>query len=188
MTDAFLSPAIMLVDRRAQLATARSEDGADALASPTLAAIIQERLGQIEDHGFDFRHDDLHDECELARGAIAYVTTGIIGELEDNPIGGMDQGLAAWPWGDLFNPGDYRSCLIKAAAMLWAEADRVLRAQALIDAVGLCNDSAETGRACRRCGCTQHNACFTGEGTCFWIGEDLCSACAGKADPQPQIA
>lgn len=183
MTDAFLSPALFMVDRRAQLATARSEDGADALASPSLAAIIQERLDQIERHGFDFHHDDLHDGCELARGAVAYITAGMIAELDENPVAAMDQGLTVWPWGDLFNPGDYRSCLIKAAAMLWAEADRVLRAQALIDAVGLSNASAESGRACRRCGCTRHNACFTGEGTCFPIAEDLCSACAGKPDP-----
>jgi hypothetical protein len=182
MTDAFLSPAIMLVDRRAQLATASSSNGADALASPNLAAIIRERLDQIERHGFDHHHDDLHDGCELARGAVAYVTAGMIDELEDDATYALDQALAVWPWGDLFKPGDYRDCLIKAAAMLWAEADRVTRAQALIDAVSQLSDD---GRKCRRCDCTSHNACLTEHGACFWIGEDLCSACAGKPDPQP---
>lgn len=30
-------------------------------------------------------------------------------------------------------------------------------------------------RACRLCGCTEMQAC---PGGCWWVGEDLCSACA----------
>ena len=29
-------------------------------------------------------------------------------------------------------------------------------------------------RACRVCGCTEDNAC---EGGCWWVEDDLCSAC-----------
>lgn len=32
-------------------------------------------------------------------------------------------------------------------------------------------------RKCRVCGCTEYNAC---EGACYWVTEDLCSACVGK--------
>lgn len=32
---------------------------------------------------------------------------------------------------------------------------------------------------CRVCGCTQHNAC---PGGCYWVEDDLCSACADKAN------
>jgi hypothetical protein len=31
---------------------------------------------------------------------------------------------------------------------------------------------------CRRCGCSEHDAC---EGGCAWTEEDLCSACAAPA-------
>jgi len=32
-------------------------------------------------------------------------------------------------------------------------------------------------RKCRVCGCTDNRAC---PGGCYWVEEDLCSACAGK--------
>ena len=32
---------------------------------------------------------------------------------------------------------------------------------------------------CRVCGCTQNNAC---PGGCYWVEEDLCSACVEKAE------
>jgi len=36
-------------------------------------------------------------------------------------------------------------------------------------------------RSCRLCGCTELAAC---EGGCFWVAEDLCSACVVKL-PRP---
>lgn len=33
-------------------------------------------------------------------------------------------------------------------------------------------------RTCRVCGCTDERACMTIEGPCYWVAEDLCSACA----------
>ncbi len=39
-------------------------------------------------------------------------------------------------------------------------------------------------RACRRCGCTEHDACIdelTGR-PCHWVEPDLCSACDGLDD------
>ena len=35
----------------------------------------------------------------------------------------------------------------------------------------------ENERRCRVCGCTQNNAC---PGGCWWVEDDLCSACAEK--------
>lgn len=32
-------------------------------------------------------------------------------------------------------------------------------------------------RRCRVCGCTDYNGCVCG---CYWVGEDLCSECAGE--------
>ena len=37
----------------------------------------------------------------------------------------------------------------------------------------------EQEEACRVCGCTQNDACWDEEeGACYWVEEDLCSACA----------
>lgn len=33
---------------------------------------------------------------------------------------------------------------------------------------------------CRVCGCSENDACETGEGPCSWVEPDLCSACVGK--------
>lgn len=41
-------------------------------------------------------------------------------------------------------------------------------------------------RACRKCGCTDDNACMTDEGPCRWVGPELCSAC--ESEPKPQKA
>jgi len=37
-------------------------------------------------------------------------------------------------------------------------------------------------RKCRVCGCTDTQACMTGEGPCYWLEEDLCSACLDAED------
>ncbi|PFG16308.1 hypothetical protein ATK74_0842 [Propionicimonas paludicola] len=41
--------------------------------------------------------------------------------------------------------------------------------------------AALTVRVCAGCGCTDDNACVTREGPCWWINDDLCSACARLA-------
>lgn len=30
---------------------------------------------------------------------------------------------------------------------------------------------------CRVCGCDDYHACVTSKGPCFWVEDDLCSAC-----------
>jgi hypothetical protein len=36
---------------------------------------------------------------------------------------------------------------------------------------------------CKRCGCSQNDACYdTDTGSCYWVKEDLCSACATPAE------
>jgi hypothetical protein len=37
-------------------------------------------------------------------------------------------------------------------------------------------------RACRRCGCTESNACMTAAGPCCWVEKDLCNACLTKPE------
>lgn len=40
-------------------------------------------------------------------------------------------------------------------------------------------------QACRKCGCWEMEAC---EGGCWWVEEDLCSACAPKPRPRRKRA
>lgn len=40
-------------------------------------------------------------------------------------------------------------------------------------------DMGDDARACANCGCTDERAC---DGGCWWVAEDLCSAC----QPQPE--
>jgi len=35
---------------------------------------------------------------------------------------------------------------------------------------------------CRRCGCTEFDPCFTVDGACSWVEENLCSACVTIED------
>ena len=47
------------------------------------------------------------------------------------------------------------------------------------------NETVESERVCRVCGCTENNACIgrdDAQDCCSWIEEDLCSACA--TDPE----
>lgn len=37
-------------------------------------------------------------------------------------------------------------------------------------------------RRCRECGCTDERACWTLEGPCYWVEEDLCSACVPRRE------
>ncbi len=49
-------------------------------------------------------------------------------------------------------------------------------------------------RVCRKCGCTEHDACVVTEAperawnqpgqVCWWIEENLCSACTDRVDPR----
>jgi len=88
--------------------------------------IADERDRQLSEEGFDPLHDDAHWKGELAQAAIAYVVAAhdqVIGcKLPDGPP-------ATWPWGDEWwkRSDDPVRNLVKAAALLAAEIDRVQR-------------------------------------------------------------
>jgi hypothetical protein len=46
-------------------------------------------------------------------------------------------------------------------------------------------ERVHTEQVCRVCGCTDDNAC---SGGCWWVEEDLCSACAGEAENEDSDA
>lgn len=87
--------------------------------------VLAERRRQIEELGYDADHDDLHELGEIGQAAAA---------LALPPDDGRDRALF-WPWvGSVPRSfterkrGDRRAELVKAAAMIYAEADRIDRA------------------------------------------------------------
>lgn len=107
--------------------------------------IAAERQRQISQKGWTSKHDDEHDEGELALAAACYAAgkerTHLIHPL--NSPRGMEEagysytysepapGQITWPWdSEYYKPGDDRICeLVKAGALIAAEIDRLQRKQ-----------------------------------------------------------
>lgn len=90
----------------------------------TLAArdVLQERRRQIEVEHWSPEHDDEHDDGALARAAICYADVG-------NSLT-QEQHDAMWPWSTIsWRPKDRRQNLVRAAALLLAEIERLDRSQ-----------------------------------------------------------
>lgn len=83
------------------------------------ALVIAERERQVSVEGYTSDHDDAHEARELRWAAISYASASNSFASDHH-----------WPWPDGFKPSDdYLVNLIKAAALLIAEGDRVLRSR-----------------------------------------------------------
>lgn len=83
--------------------------------------VLAERRRQVEAEGWTPAHDDAHDDGELAEAAAAYAL--------DNGWAGAPP--PSWPWSAAWwKPKDRRSNLVRAAALLLAEIERLDRAAA----------------------------------------------------------
>lgn len=101
---------------RALLARA---EAAEAMGVP--GEIAAERRRQIEVEGWSSEHDDTHSGSELAMAAACYA---LLGSGRSVPAG-------MWPWrreGDWPKPKSKRRDLIRAAALIVAEIERLDRA------------------------------------------------------------
>lgn len=115
------------------LARPISHGGMAALTGPAFRALCQERLDQVERHGFSAAHDDMHRDSAIAQGALAYLLAGMAPDCR-LPDTLAETAANIWPWGaHTFRPGATEECFIKAAAMLLAEVDRIHRADAATD-------------------------------------------------------
>lgn len=94
--------------------------------------IVAERKRQIEVEGFTPEHDDEHDNWQLSSAAVCYGNMGNGGPFS-HPVAG--RAPWAWPRGsDWWKPSpDPRRNLVKAAALLVAEIERLDRAEAIKD-------------------------------------------------------
>lgn len=81
--------------------------------------VLAERQRQVTTEGWTPDHDDEHDSCELARAAACYALDAAGYTVQQTPF---------WPWdGTWWKPGEPRRNLVKAAAMLLAEIERIDR-------------------------------------------------------------
>lgn len=106
--------------------------------STALEDIAAERKRQIEEEGWDARHDDDHDLGEMAMAAAAYAVKCGPSDQIDLSVGyrsswqrGGWSTLSAllWPWGRAWwKPTDNRRNLVKAGALILAEIERLDRA------------------------------------------------------------
>lgn len=91
--------------------------------------ILAERTRQIAVEGWTPEHDDDHVDGALANAAACYA----YGEIIDTQTG-----YHLWPWSDdWWKPKDRRTDLVRAAALLIAEIQRLdRRARSALDAYG----------------------------------------------------
>ena len=90
-------------------------------AIPAIDDVIAERLRQVEQEGYSTAHDDEHTGCDLTKAAGAYA---LYADSYPNP----GEPPPIWPWApEAWKPKDYRRDLVRAAALLLAEIERMDR-------------------------------------------------------------
>lgn len=102
-----------------------------------LDEIAEERRRQIEVEGWTAEHDDRHDGYEMARAAGCYAmhagnchawTGESYSAASLPPFTDLEAGEIPWPWDiDWWKPKNPRRDLIRAAALIVAEIERIDR-------------------------------------------------------------
>lgn len=114
--------------------------------SIALADIREERVRQMHKEQWTPEHDDLHRSGEMARAAAAYALQSTMGDPERSfevevgggtrmfkrkffTVGTINISYLLWPWdGKWWKPSTPRRDLVKAAALIVAEIERLDRA------------------------------------------------------------
>ena len=95
--------------------------------------IAEERRRQIEKEGWTEAHDDEHDNCQMARAAAAYAAQAAMDAYPAPQDYTYKLRLETiiknlWPWAsEWWKPKDARRDLIRAAALIVAEIERLDR-------------------------------------------------------------
>lgn len=94
--------------------------------------VIKERLRQVAAEGFDSAHDDQHSNFEMAAAASTYALNVVRrNKLQAPDLSAPAARAIGWPWSDPdWKPRTPREDLVRAAALLIAEIDRLDRAEA----------------------------------------------------------
>lgn len=104
----------------------RSGDTASHCDTAAARDVLAERRRQVSDEGWTPEHDDTHSDGEMAGAAACYALYR--SHLNLPPMGG-DLLEQVWPWAaEWWKPTDRRRDLVKAAALILAEIERLDRA------------------------------------------------------------
>lgn len=96
----------------------------EGLIPAAAADVLAERKRQIEHEGYDPSHDDQHTDGSLAQAAAAYALNA------SRRVYDPRRGEVFWPesWNRLhWNPKDRRRDLVRAAALIISEIERIDR-------------------------------------------------------------
>lgn len=97
--------------------------------------VLAERQRQIDTEGWSVESDDRYTSGELALAAGNYIGATTfrlhgLDPLTQRDNGGVFTGWHKWPWSpEWWKPTNHRSDLVKAAALLLAEIERIDRVQ-----------------------------------------------------------
>jgi hypothetical protein len=98
-----------------------------ACITPAVVSVIAERVRQQAVEGFSTAHDDGHAHGELAEAAACYAAFGAANDAKRKALATVCP-AGAWPWAPRWwKPKDRRSDLVRAAALLIAEIERLDR-------------------------------------------------------------
>lgn len=99
--------------------------------------VLAERARQISAEGWTPEHDDAHGAGEMARAAATYAQAAA--EQASGWDGPFVRCPTSWPWSpEWWKPKDCRRNLVRAAALLLAEIERLDRASSTaFDGVGV---------------------------------------------------
>jgi hypothetical protein len=93
---------------------------------PVVEEVMEERLRQVDKEDWSHEHDDKHTDFELTRAAVAYALASTA--TPEQPTA-EDMG-EVWPWDPRWwKPSSPRRNLVKAAALIIAEIERLDRAE-----------------------------------------------------------
>ncbi len=106
--------------------------------------VLRERAEQVTREGFDTAHDDKYRPGVLANAAAAYAL-GAADKIGSNGIAGFFvQPSRVWPFSPAWwKPKDPRTAMVKAAALLIAEIEKMDRASCRIAPTVFVKDAAK---------------------------------------------
>lgn len=97
--------------------------------SPAFRDVLQERDRQREGEGFSVEHDDAHKNFELAKAGACYAQFATYKDKTRKDALKRLFAPGSWPWSpEWWKPKDRRRDLVRAAALIIAEIERMDRA------------------------------------------------------------
>ena len=96
--------------------------------SAAMSDVVDERRRQVAAEGWTPEHDDKHGDGALLTAAVCYAQR----RMDEDRFGSVPPSApAAWPWSrEWWKPKDRRRDLVRAAALLVAEIERIDRGAA----------------------------------------------------------